>query len=180
MPSFPVAMALRRSDVGFLTAGASASEPEHSRAAQYGAGPSNANKTGWCRHVRRQALVLEAHASGLRLLNISGLVSLDEQSPYLVWLGHARAWLHQRLTGGEPQWLTTEDAAQASEIVRSGWEEWWHLMLRYRVMACKAREREIPLRYLPACPADVLHCRIYPLSRALPDRPHRSAPEPGS
>lgn len=73
----------------------------------------------------RQALVFESHASGLRLLNISGMVSLDEQSPYVVWLGHARTWLHQRLTSGEPQWLTLADAAQASEIVRGGWEEWW-------------------------------------------------------
>ena len=73
----------------------------------------------------RQALVFSATPGGLRLLNISGLVSLDEQSPYVVWLGHVRTWLHERLASGEPRWLTIDDAAQAGEIVRSGWEEWW-------------------------------------------------------
>jgi len=73
----------------------------------------------------RQALVFSATPGGLRLLNISGLVSLDEQSPYVVWLGHVRTWLHERLASGEPRWLTIDAAAQAGEIVRSGWEEWW-------------------------------------------------------
>lgn len=73
----------------------------------------------------RQALVFAAEPGGLRLLNISGLVSLDEQSPYVVWLGHARQWLREQLGSGEPRWLTPDDAAQAGEILRGGWEEWW-------------------------------------------------------
>lgn len=73
----------------------------------------------------RQALVFASEPGGLRLLNISGLVSLDEQSPYVVWLGHARQWLREQLGSGEPRWLTPDDAAQAGEILRGGWEEWW-------------------------------------------------------
>lgn len=73
----------------------------------------------------RQALVFAAEPGGLRLMNISGLVSLDEQSPYVVWLGHARQWLREQLGNGEPRWLMPDDAAQAGEILRNGWEEWW-------------------------------------------------------
>ncbi|GAA7767528.1 multidrug transporter [Cupriavidus sp. SHE] len=73
----------------------------------------------------RQALVFDVRPPAWHLLNISGLVSIDEQSPYVVWLGHARKWLRERLEAGEPQWITQEDAALASDVVRSGWEEWW-------------------------------------------------------
>src|SRR5204863_148768 len=73
----------------------------------------------------RQALVFDVRPPAWHLFNISGLVSIDEQSPYVVWLGHARKWLRERLEAGEPQWITQEDAALASDVVRSGWEEWW-------------------------------------------------------
>ena len=73
----------------------------------------------------RQALVFDARPPAWHLLNISGLVSIDEQSPYVVWLGHARKWLRERLEAGEPQWITQADAVLASDVVRCGWEEWW-------------------------------------------------------
>lgn len=73
----------------------------------------------------RQAMVFSARGDTWRLLNVSGLVSLDEQSPYIVWLAHARTWLRQQLAGGEPRWITQDDAADAGDTLRDGWAEWW-------------------------------------------------------
>lgn len=76
----------------------------------------------------RQALVFAADDTRWRLLNVSGLVSLEEQSPYIVWLGHARKWLRERLADGESQWLdadAVDTGDRTGEIVRTGWDEWW-------------------------------------------------------
>lgn len=73
----------------------------------------------------RQALVFEDTEDNWRLLNISGLVSLDHDSPYLVWLGQARKWLREQANQGK-EWLEppSRDAPEA-ELVAQGWQEWW-------------------------------------------------------
>ncbi|EHK65561.1 efflux RND transporter periplasmic adaptor subunit [Achromobacter arsenitoxydans] len=73
----------------------------------------------------RQALIFEDTGNDWRLLNISGLVSVDQDSPYVVWLGQARKWLReqasQRKTWLEPPATPTAD----TELVARGWREWW-------------------------------------------------------
>ncbi|MGE6917465.1 efflux RND transporter periplasmic adaptor subunit [Achromobacter kerstersii] len=73
----------------------------------------------------RQALVFEETGDDWRLLNISGLVSVEEQSPYIVWLAQVRKWLRRRVADGQPQWVETSALDDASPLVRDGWREWW-------------------------------------------------------
>lgn len=73
----------------------------------------------------RQALVFEDTGTDWRLLNVSGLVSVDHDSPYLVWLGQARKWLRAQAIQGK-EWLEppAQDAPGAA-LVAQGWQEWW-------------------------------------------------------
>lgn len=73
----------------------------------------------------RQALVFEDTGADWKLLNISGLVSVDEQSPYIVWLAQARKWLRLRVADGQAQWIDADALDSASPLVRDGWREWW-------------------------------------------------------
>ncbi|PND35182.1 HlyD family secretion protein [Achromobacter pulmonis] len=73
----------------------------------------------------RQALVYEDTGADWRLLNVSGLVSADHDSPYLVWLGQARKWLRAQAGEGR-DWLEPPPAtAPGAELVAQGWREWW-------------------------------------------------------
>ena len=69
----------------------------------------------------RQAFVYRQGSAGL--LAVSGLAKPVEDSPYLVWLRQAWAWLQPQL-GEEPCWLAFEEG-ELPEAVRSGWQEWW-------------------------------------------------------
>nr|WP_314355817.1 HlyD family efflux transporter periplasmic adaptor subunit [uncultured Achromobacter sp.] len=73
----------------------------------------------------RQALVYADDGHDWKLLNISALVSADEQSPYIVWLAGARKWLRQRTAGGQAQWIEAPAEGEASTLIRDGWREWW-------------------------------------------------------
>lgn len=71
----------------------------------------------------RQALVLDARH---RALTVSGLARLEEDSPYLLWLGRVWPWVAMQLpqAGG---WLapTPETLADAPADIADGWREWW-------------------------------------------------------
>lgn len=73
----------------------------------------------------RQALVF-AHEPGSppELAAVSGLARPDEDSPYLVWLGRASAWVATQVTDGEPRWLARE-AVELPPDVADGWAQWW-------------------------------------------------------
>lgn len=73
----------------------------------------------------RQALVFEDTGAEWRLLNISGLVSVDHDSPYLVWLGQARKWLRDEAGKGKSWLEPPEPGAPGAELVAQGWREWW-------------------------------------------------------
>lgn len=71
----------------------------------------------------RQALVLDARN---RTVTISGLVKLDENSPYTLWLERTWPWVVAQLSeaGG---WFTPDatQLAEAKDDIGEGWQEWW-------------------------------------------------------
>nr|WP_242697364.1 HlyD family efflux transporter periplasmic adaptor subunit [Bordetella petrii] len=73
----------------------------------------------------RQALVFEEQGDKWRLLNISGLVSTDQESPYLVWLERTRKWLREQVADGKDLWLTAPPEEGATTLTAQGWNEWW-------------------------------------------------------
>lgn len=77
----------------------------------------------------RQALVFSGSGSDSRLLCISGLAKADEDSPYLVWLRRAWAWLQRRFADTAGAFWCTQAELQADQTtpveVLDGWQEWW-------------------------------------------------------
>ncbi|NYT61176.1 biotin/lipoyl-binding protein [Alcaligenaceae bacterium] len=71
----------------------------------------------------RQALVLRGDAR-MRLLAVSGLAKPTEDSPYLVWLRRAWAWLHPYVAD-KPGWFVPPMDAAMPELIQDGWREWW-------------------------------------------------------
>lgn len=71
----------------------------------------------------RQALVLRGDARG-RLMAVSGLAKPTEDSPYLVWLRRAWAWLQPQVAAS-PGWFQPAPDADMPDIVADGWREWW-------------------------------------------------------
>lgn len=73
----------------------------------------------------RQAVVAGYSGQKLSTLCISGLAKPAEDSPYLLWLQSALAWIHTRLNGTlEPIWLARTDAHLPPHLAE-GWQEWW-------------------------------------------------------
>ncbi|CAL8479225.1 efflux RND transporter periplasmic adaptor subunit [Caballeronia sp. S22] len=72
----------------------------------------------------RQALVFADRGRHCELVCASGLASPAEDSPYLVWLGRASAWIAAQLAGDEPQWFA-RDAVDPPPDIADGWAEWW-------------------------------------------------------
>lgn len=71
----------------------------------------------------RQALVLRGDGKG-RLMAVSGLAKPTEDSPYLVWLRRAWAWMHPKVAEAHG-WFEPAQDAEMPEAVREGWSEWW-------------------------------------------------------
>lgn len=71
----------------------------------------------------RQALVFADRETHVELLCVSGLARPEEDTPYLVWLAQAAAWL-ARQVGHEPAWIQ-RDAVDPPVYVADGWTEWW-------------------------------------------------------
>lgn len=75
----------------------------------------------------RQALVFSGSGDDSRLLCVSGLAKLSEESPYLVWL--RRTWSRlQRRIGAGAAWLSRTDLAAQDDVeaeLLDGWTEWW-------------------------------------------------------
>ena len=75
----------------------------------------------------RQALVFAGSEDDSRLLCVSGLAKLAEDSPYLVWLQRSWPWLQQRFGTGAA-WCTQADlradTLTPTEVL-DGWDEWW-------------------------------------------------------
>lgn len=71
----------------------------------------------------RQALVLDDRN---RVLTVSGLARLEEDSPYLLWVRRAWPWIITQLpeTGG---WFapSAEMLGDAPADIGDGWREWW-------------------------------------------------------
>lgn len=83
----------------------------------------------------RQALVLDAAG---KLMTVSGLASIEADSPYVLWLGRVWPWLRKQIPA-EGGWYAPDEQvlAQAPDDVSEGWREWWPagvlvLHLRYR------------------------------------------------
>lgn len=72
----------------------------------------------------RQALVFDARDEPWTLLAVSGLARPTQDSPYLVWLRRAAAWLASLPRSDAAAWITPETAETPSEIAE-GWQEWW-------------------------------------------------------
>lgn len=72
----------------------------------------------------RQALVLRGDGRQARLLAVSGLARPTEDSPYLVWLRRAWAWLQPQVAQ-TPGWFEPSPAEPMPEAVAQGWREWW-------------------------------------------------------
>lgn len=77
----------------------------------------------------RQALVLDEKS---RVMAVSGLVKLGEDSPYLLWLKRAWPWVAEKLSaqgvgdsGGGWFAPTPEELTGAPADVAEGWQEWW-------------------------------------------------------
>lgn len=63
----------------------------------------------------RQALVFSGSGGDSRLLCVSGLAKLSEESPYLVWL--RRTWSRlQRRIGAGAAWLSRTDLAAQDDV----------------------------------------------------------------
>lgn len=71
----------------------------------------------------RQALVFKSHQKSMRLLAISSLPALTEDSPYLVWLDRALPWLVTQ-TQNEGGWFTPNPNTMPPAVLE-GWQEWW-------------------------------------------------------
>jgi hypothetical protein len=69
----------------------------------------------------RQALVFQA--SG-RLLTISGLAQVGDDSPYQLWLKRIWPWLNQQFSASSG-WLEFSDKHQLPADCAEGWTEWW-------------------------------------------------------
>lgn len=72
----------------------------------------------------RQALVFDARDEPWTLLAVSGLARPTEDSPYLVWLRRAAAWLASLPQGAAADWITP-DTADIPDDIAEGWQEWW-------------------------------------------------------
>lgn len=75
----------------------------------------------------RQALVFSGTENDSRLLCVSGLAKLTEDSPYLVWLRRAWPRLQQCFPVGAT-WFTRTDLCAQGDIgdeILDGWGEWW-------------------------------------------------------
>ena len=72
----------------------------------------------------RQALVFDCAAQPWTLLAVSGLARPTEDSPYLVWLKRAAAWLALLPMPEQSLWLAATDS-ELPEDVATGWAEWW-------------------------------------------------------
>ncbi|MGB3289722.1 MAG: HlyD family efflux transporter periplasmic adaptor subunit [Burkholderiaceae bacterium] len=72
----------------------------------------------------RQALVLRGGGKAARLATVSGLASLSEDSPYLVWLRRAWNWLQPQLED-KAQWFVPDPAKAMPADIEEGWREWW-------------------------------------------------------
>jgi len=70
----------------------------------------------------RQSLVIDANG---KVLTVSGLAKLTEDSPYLLWLKRAWPWVVEQLP--ENGWLAPDAAtlATAPGDICEGWQEWW-------------------------------------------------------
>ena len=73
----------------------------------------------------RQALVVANEPQRWRLLNISGLVSVDENTPYRVWLDSTLPWLRQQISSNELTWLELATVKETPEEIVAGLREWW-------------------------------------------------------
>tara|TARA_R110000851_G_scaffold111379_1_gene234687 strand:+ start:4279 stop:5646 length:1368 start_codon:yes stop_codon:yes gene_type:complete len=71
----------------------------------------------------RQALVLRGQGAQARLVAVSGLAKPGEDSPYLVWLRRAWAWLYPQVSE-KPGWFVADEQTMP-EFVKEGWQEWW-------------------------------------------------------
>jgi hypothetical protein len=76
-----------------------------------------ANETWHLAHYRQAFVFL---GEPLALATVSGLASVAEQTPFLVWLRALAADIHGRL-GNEPLMLSVDDAPGA---LRADWSEW--------------------------------------------------------
>ena len=72
----------------------------------------------------RQALVFDCREPDWVLLSVSGLGRPTEDSPYLVWLKRAAAWLATQPMSEQSLWLAAT-ASELPEDVATGWAEWW-------------------------------------------------------
>ncbi|RKR37643.1 HlyD family efflux transporter periplasmic adaptor subunit [Paraburkholderia sp. BL17N1] len=72
----------------------------------------------------RQALVFAEHGKRCKLVCASGLAMPTEDSPYLVWLDRANAWVASQVDTPEPRWLA-RDAVELPPALADGWAEWW-------------------------------------------------------
>lgn len=71
----------------------------------------------------RQALVLDGDKRA-RLLTVSGLAKPPEDSPYLVWLRRAWAWMQPQVTA-TPGWFEPGPETPIPDSIQEGWSEWW-------------------------------------------------------
>lgn len=73
----------------------------------------------------RQALVVTDDGQRWCLSNLSGLVSVDENTPYRVWLDSSLPWLRQQLAPGEFSWLQLHNLNAPPAAIQDGLQEWW-------------------------------------------------------
>jgi len=88
----------------------------------------------------RQAVVLQARDTKFELLCISGLARPAEDSPYLIWLRRASAWLASQLPDQQARWIAHDDGELPDEIAE-GWTEWWPSGLWCVPMHARSGER---------------------------------------
>ena len=98
----------------------------------------------------RQALVFDAAWS---LRAVSGLALPSEDSPYLVWLRRAAAWLATLPAGDGPLWVAAADADLPAEIA-DDWQEWWPAGLWLLRLADRQREPAAAVVFLLDAPPD--------------------------
>lgn len=73
----------------------------------------------------RQALVVANASERWRLMSISGLVSIDENTPYRVWLDSTLPWLKQQLSAAELAWVEPGTLGDVPSDILEGVREWW-------------------------------------------------------
>lgn len=77
----------------------------------------------------RQALVFSGSGGDSRLLCVSGLAKLSEESPYLVWL--RRTWFRlQRRIGAGAAWLSRTDLAAQDDVEAELLDGWARVVAR--------------------------------------------------